>query len=299
MKAPQPRTRLHGSGFVAPDEGFAQNESPAPGPVAEALEATPNSAARSIGQALFGALKLAAGLIIVVGASVAVAWSAHRYALTSPRFSVQKVEVKGAERLGSEQIRQLSGVSIGTNIFAFDTELAEKKLLESPWLSEAKITRKLPGTLQVEVAERSAAAIAHVVDRLYLVTRTGEPFKEIEAGDPYDLPIITGASPENLARDKKRELERIQIALEVLRQYDRLNLSRVQPAEEVHMTDSGDVSLTVGKEGLTMQLGSGPWRKKLLMGEQIIGELRKKGQKPGIVFLDNVAHPERVVVRMK
>jgi hypothetical protein len=36
-----------------------------------------------------------------------------------------------------------------------------------------------------------------------------------------------------------------------------------------------------------------------LMGEQVVGEMRRKGRSPGIVFLDNQAHPERVVVRMR
>jgi hypothetical protein len=35
------------------------------------------------------------------------------------------------------------------------------------------------------------------------------------------------------------------------------------------------------------------------MAERVISELRQKGRAPGIVFLDNEAHPERVVVRMR
>jgi hypothetical protein len=50
---------------------------------------------------------------------------------------------------------------------------------------------------------------------------------------------------------------------------------------------------------VTLELGTGPWRKKLLMAEEVVGELRKKGRTPGIVFLDNTSHPERVVVRMR
>jgi hypothetical protein len=35
------------------------------------------------------------------------------------------------------------------------------------------------------------------------------------------------------------------------------------------------------------------------MAERVIGQLAAKGRVPGIVFLDNIAHPERVVVRMR
>jgi cell division protein FtsQ len=161
------------------------------------------------------------------------------------------------------------------------------------------VTRRLPSTLRVELTEREASAVVALAEHVYLVTREGVPFKEVEPGDPYDLPLITGASPENLARDRTREIERIQTGLEVLHQYERVPLSKVYPAEEVHLADAGDVTLTAGKDGVTLELGTGPWRKKLLMAEEVVGELRRKGRTPGIVFLDNQAHPERVVVRMR
>ena len=297
------KDRFHGDGIVAPDEGFAAGESPLPGPVnAKAQGARSQheiAGARSVGALLWSALKLASGLAVVVGASLAVAWSAHHYALTSPRFAVRTVELVGAKRSTLEQLKTESGVTVGNNIFALDTDSAEKKLLENPWISEVKVTRRLPNTLRIELTEREATAVVALGDHLYLVTPEGVPFKEIQAGDPYDMPLITGASPENLNRDRKREIERIQTGLEVLRQFERVPLSRVYPAEEVHLADAGDVTLTCGKDGVTLELGTGPWRKKLLMAEEVVGELRKKGRTPGIVFLDNQAHPERVVVRMR
>jgi cell division protein FtsQ len=296
--------RIHGGGVVAPDEGFASGESPAPGAVqakaAHGRVSVPEmSGPRSAATLLWSALKLASGLAVVVGASLAVAWSAHHYALTSPRFAIRTVDLVGAKRTTREQLKTDSGVAVGLNIFALDTDSAERKLLENPWISEVKMTRRLPSTLRVEVSEREAAAVVALGERLYLVTPEGVPFKEVSAGDPYDMPLISGASPENLQRDRKREIERIQTGLEVLHQFERLPLSRVYPAEEVHLADAGDVTLTCGKDGVTLELGTGPWRKKLLMAEEVVGELRKKGRTPGIVFLDNHAHPERVVVRMR
>ena len=297
--------RLHGSGIVAPAEGYAAGESPAPGAVqAKAVGSRHGSSPelkspRSIGALLWSALKLASGLAVVVGASLSVAWSAHHYALTSPRFAIHTVDLVGAKRSSLEQVKAQAGVNLGDNIFALDSDAAEKKLLENPWISEVKVTRRLPSTLRVELTEREAAAVVALAEHIYLVTREGVPFKEVQPGDPYDLPLITGASPENLARDRTREIERIQTGLEVLRQFERVPLSKVYPAEEVHLADAGDVTLTCGKDGVSLELGTGPWRKKLLMAEEVVGELRKKGRTPGIVFLDNQAHPERVVVRMR
>ncbi len=297
--------RLHGASIVAPAEGYAAGESPAPGAVrangaaARGASSRAPKEARSVLALLWSAAQLASGLAVVVGAALAVAWSAHHYALTSPRFALRTLDVQGAKRTTLEQLKAAGEIREGVNMFSLDTDAAERKILENPWISEVKLTRRLPSTLRIELREREASAVVALSRHVYLVTREGEPFKELEPGDPYDLPLITGASPESLARDRAREIERIQTGLEVLRQYERVPLAKVYPAEEVHLADSGEVTLTAGKDGVTLELGAGPWRKKLLMAEEVVGELRKKGRTPGIVFLDNQAHPERVVVRMR
>jgi cell division protein FtsQ len=161
------------------------------------------------------------------------------------------------------------------------------------------VTRDLPRVLRIEIKEREPAALSVFNERLYLVTADGEPFKALSPGDPADFPLITGASVDGMSRDRARELDRVRVGLEVLEQYGRVPLSKTQPAQEVHLADSGDVTLTAGKEGITFELGRDGYRRKLLMGEQVVAEMRKKGRSPGIVFLDNQAHPERVVVRMR
>jgi cell division protein FtsQ len=248
---------------------------------------------------VLSALRLGLGLALVIGTSVSVAYSVRHYALTSPRFSIQEVNLLGGKRVSPDQARDQAGVTLGSNIFALDTALAERKLLQNPWVSEARVTRDLPRSLRIEIKEREPVALAVFSDRLYLVTANGEPFKELSPGDPADFPIITGASVEGLSRDRERELDRVREGLEVLEQYGRVPLSKTQPVQEVHLADSGDVTLTAGKEGITFELGKDSYRRKLLMGEQVVGEMRRKGRSPGIVFLDNQAHPERVVVRMK
>src|SRR4029077_15233492 len=102
-----------------PDESFTLGEeSPTPVPVVRRRGSSqPPPARRSAWQLLWSALKLASGLAVVVGMSLAVAFSAHRYALTSPRFALRTIDLVGAHRTSAAQIKELAGVDVGANLF--------------------------------------------------------------------------------------------------------------------------------------------------------------------------------------
>lgn len=297
MKVRAPR--LHGATVSAPTEEVAVGESPAPPKAGRSAKSVPPGSGSGLVERLALALKLLAGLAVVVVASSAVAYSLHRYALTTHRFAIQKVDLHGARRLGPDAVRTAAGIEIGKNLFAFDTRKAEEALLSDRWVSSARVTRELPGTLRVEIVERDAYAVAILGDRPWLVTREGEPFTEIQQDDPYDLPILSGVSAQAIARDRAGAIERLKVGTDLLRQYERLGVAKVHPAQEVALGSSGHAVLTVGKSGITLELGRPPYARKLSMAERVAGELSKKGRAPGIVFLDNDAHPERVVVRMR
>ena len=76
-------------------------------------------------RALWSLTKLGAGILLVIAVSGAVAWGAHRYALTTPRFAIKKLDVEGSRRLTDEQVATLAGVKPGDNIFKLDTAAAE------------------------------------------------------------------------------------------------------------------------------------------------------------------------------
>jgi cell division protein FtsQ len=196
-------------------------------------------------------------------------------------------------------VRTGAGIELGQNLFAFDTHAAEEKLLKDPWLRSVRVTRELPNTLKVEVTEREAYAIAILGEKPWVVTHEGEPFTQVSPDEPLDLPVLTGVSAQALARDRVGAIERLKTGTDLLRQYERLSTSRAHPAQEVTLGAAGGAVLTVGKAGITLVLGRPPYARKLTMAERVIGDLRKKGRAPGIVFLDNDAHPERVVVRMR
>jgi cell division protein FtsQ len=237
--------------------------------------------------------------LVLGGASAAAVLGTYRFAQTSPRFAVKQIDVDGLRHKSRETVLELSPLRLGKNIFAVDTAAVEKAILVDPWIAEVKVERRLPATVLVQLVERDAGALASIGDQILVVTRVGEPFKRYEPGDPADLPIITGVSVDEPGREPALERRRIAIALEILRQYERTALGRLHVAQEVHLTPGGDAVLTVGKSGIALHLGSGPWAKKLAMAERVLGKLKGQQGSVAMVFLDNRAHPERVVVRMR
>jgi cell division protein FtsQ len=299
LRKSKPASARHGAGVDAPDE-FVLSESPPPAAVGPRTRADAPASRPSGLAVLWAGAKLAFGLAVVASLSIALAWGAHRYALSTPRFAIRDIEVKGNRHHSGDQIARLAGLARGQNLFSIEASVAEKKLLENPWIQKAKVGRELPGRLLLDVVERDAVAVATLEDgSLYLLTAEGEPFKAVEAGDPSDLPIVTGIGPQDLAIDRARAVDRLAVGLEVIREYEGLPISRVHEAQEVHLESDGAVVLTVGKRGISLHIGQGPFRQKLLMAARVIGKLQASGEVPGIVFLDNEAHPERVVVRMR
>ena len=285
------------------DTGFAAGESPAPGPVQQsrARSAAPLETDDPVQSwaPVWSAIKLGVGLLLVISISLGAAWGARRYAMTTSRFGIEAIDVRGARRLTTDQVTTLAGIHTGQNIFTVDIPAAEQRLLKDPWVRTARITRQLPRGLAVELTENEARAMASIGKALFLVTRSGEPFKLLDASDPYDIPIITGISDANLARDRPREIDRIKLGLEVLGHYERLPLSHAFAPQEVHVDADGSVTLSVGRQGVSLKLGKGPWLTKLRMAERVMSKVQAQGKVPGIIFLDNNAHQERVVVRMR
>jgi cell division protein FtsQ len=152
--------------------------------------------------------------------------------------------------------------------------------------------------VSIQISERDAAAIV-ALDDSYLATRDGEIFEKVEAGDPTDLPVVTGLTADSVAEDRDGATSAIKRALDLADEYSRSTLAQRSPLQEVHVAENGELSLVVGKSGLSLALGSPPFHKKLDEAVRVVAELDRRGTKAGAILLDNEARPERVVVRVR
>jgi cell division protein FtsQ len=244
-------------------------------------------------------LQLMVGVVVVIAASLLVAWGLRRYLRSSPRFAVRTLHVDGNHRRTPHQIAKRAGILIGDNIFGVDETLAQAAIESDPWVSKAKVRTELPGTVVITVEEREPHALAIADGRLYLVDSTGDVFKEYVPGDPDDLPVVTGIDPQAVVENRDAERARVRRALELIRDLERAKLAERYPVQEVNIASDGALTVMVTTAAIAVAFGQPPYRAKIEKAERILAEMRHRNVKPAAVFLDNEAHPERVVVRMR
>jgi cell division protein FtsQ len=247
---------------------------------------------------ILAALRTTLGVVLVVSAALGVAWAARRHVMTSPRFAVTEIDVVGHERRTADAIAAESGVTAGANVFSLDLDSARARILADPWISQATLARRLPGTILIQVTERKPAALVALRDT-YLATAEGEPFKKLEPGDPIDLPLVTGLRQESLDDDREGTMRTIRRAIDLAAEYEHGALVRRAPLEEVHVDSDGTFAVVVGHGALQLVLGGPPFRRKLDQAARVVAELDKRGAKADSIMLDNDSRPERVVVRMR
>jgi len=246
-----------------------------------------------------GRFSLVTGIIVVVCASVLVAWGLRRYMRNSPRFALRKVLVEGHQRRTPQQLSKAGGLEVGRNVFAIDEAQAASAIESDPWVEKASVHRELPNTMRVEVVEREPRALATVAGRLYLVDGQGEIFKEYQDGDPSDMPVVSGVTEGEIGKDREAVRRRLRRALDLVADLEVAKIADRFPVQEVAVTPDLAMRVTIGTDGITLVFGPPPHRAKIAKAARILEELRYRKVKNAVLFLDNKAHPERVVVRMR
>jgi cell division protein FtsQ len=257
-----------------------------------------NPSSPSLGSRVVSTLRTVVGVSLVVASSTSVAWLARRHVLGSPRFAITNVEVSGSHRRAPAAVVAESGLTTGMNVFAVDLDAARAKILADPWIAEASLARKLPGTISVSVKEREAAALV-ALGPTFLASADGSPFKQAEPGDPVDLPVITGIRPESLTDDPEGAMHTIRRAIDLAAEAESSGLGAHLPLEEVHVAEDGTFALVVGRGAMELVLGAPPFRRKLQQAARVVAELDRRGAKASAIMLDNDQRPDRVVVRMR
>ena len=125
----------------------------------------------------------------VLGVVVAAILGIVRFA-SGPTFFVDSIEVKGARHLTRDTVLELARVPDGTSLMRVDKRAVRSRIEADPWVASAVISRRLPGTLVIEVMERKPAAVIDTGGtELWVVSADGYWLGERTASETGTLSI--------------------------------------------------------------------------------------------------------------
>ena len=142
--------------------------------------------------------------LVVTAAVLALAGGAAG-ATRSPLLDVDVLEVTGAEHVAAETVLHTAGLARGDLMIDIDTGAAARRVERLSWVAEADVRRQWPGTIQVRVTERRAAAAVPVTGGWATVDVHGRILER--AAEPpvglgrVDVAPITGGRVPSRMRD--------------------------------------------------------------------------------------------------
>ncbi len=153
-------------------------------------------------------LGLAALVVLVAHATGVTAKIHEEYAQAVGRagFMVKKVEVVGADRIDRLKVYDIALAQKDRSMAAVDLEDVRHDLMQYGWIKDARVSRRLPDTLVVDIVERSPAAIWQHNNRLSLIDEKGVVLEPVSVATMPDLPLVIGPRANQRAQDLERLL---------------------------------------------------------------------------------------------
>ena len=121
-------------------------------------------------------------------------------------FQVKKVEVVGADRIDRLKVYDIALAQKDRSMAAVDLEDVRHDLMQYGWIKDARVSRRLPDTLVVDIVERSPAAIWQHNNRLSLIDEKGVVLEPVTVATMPDLPLVIGPKANQRAQDLDRLL---------------------------------------------------------------------------------------------
>jgi cell division protein FtsQ len=217
--------------------------------------------------------------------------TARQFVLESPYFSVREIQVRGGEKFGGNEIVALAGLKHGMNMWRIEPATIEKKVAKHPWVRRVLVRREFPRRVVIEIEERTPKAIV-AMGKLYYVDSDGVVFKEVQAGESVQFPLLTGLRVEELGNRDPVVRRRIQDAVRL----SDLMAKDSHTISEVHFEAADRVILYTTAYPLALHMGWGDWEGKVQRVDRVLKLW--KGHEERLVTLD-ASFDDQVVARVR
>lgn len=143
----------------------------------------------------------AAMIVMVAGAAIGIAvlsglpgYVGREVAQVIGRagFEVKRVEVTGIDRMERLTVYAIALDQHSMAMPLVDLERVRSQLMQYGWIEDARVSRRLPDTLVVDIVERKPAAIWQHNQTLSLIDAKGVVLEPVDINAMPDLPLLIG-----------------------------------------------------------------------------------------------------------
>lgn len=154
----------------------------------------PNSArANRMAVIAFGLfLALIAAVTLVALDVPAKAMTAAGEAIGRAGFTVKRVDVVGIRNMDSAPVYQIALDQRSMAMPLVDADGIRERLLRYGWIKDARVSRRLPDTLVIDIVEREPAALWQDREQLALIDADGVVIDRVPVTQMPDLPLLIG-----------------------------------------------------------------------------------------------------------
>ena len=107
-------------------------------------------------------------------------------------FRVRHVRVSGTERMNEMAVYERALAQKDQPMPLLDVAALREELLALPWVADARVSRRLPDTLAIDIVERREHAVLAKPDRLVLIDSEGRVLEPIAPAKVGERLVISG-----------------------------------------------------------------------------------------------------------
>jgi cell division protein FtsQ len=195
---------------------------------------------------------------------------AYRSLVSGSYFALKTMEIRGNSRLTSKEILEIVDLKDGANILALSIDAVEEALAKNLWVEEVSVKRVLPGTMIIDLREKSPAFWVLHQGILQYADARGRIIGPVIPGKFASLPTL----------EVEAEAEEAMVALpDLVKSLDEsqlpLNLGAVSL---VRLSAARGVEVYIEDERLKISIGLEEWLPNLQRLGRTLADLVRRGE---------------------
>lgn len=117
--------------------------------------------------------------------------------ISSSIFELKQIDVDGNSKITKSDIIKIGDIETGKNIFKYNLNDVEKKLLVNPYIKYVKVSRKFPDKLVITIKENSEYAIIKEGASYIYIGENGLVLSEKKDIKNKNIPLVSGIEIKN------------------------------------------------------------------------------------------------------